>query len=111
MGAAAQINAVPAEVPKFIAVPKVPGEKVKGVPVFLQPVVYLTQSYTSRQRGLAHIQYVTQDDNDPLGAAAFCAEVRKRQPQGEVFCLPYRPDLDAAPLPLRMDSVVPHSAF
>jgi hypothetical protein len=84
---ASQINSLPAEVPKYVAVP-LPGDSEHGTPMLAQTVVFLTRSYTERQRQQTNIRYLVPEK--PLGPAEwgkFCREARDARPQAPVYCV------------------------
>jgi len=101
LDAAAAIADAPRTIPKYVAIPKTPGDLVNGVPAFLQPVAYLTRSYTARDRLHANIRYLLQPATDTRDAWSFCTQVRSGNPGAQTFCLAYEPDATRPPLPLR----------
>ena len=70
VGVAGQINRLPRETPKYV---------VTAEPMAAQPVMFLTRSYTEKERVETNIHYVMSDS---------CADVAVSQPQAKVFCLP-----------------------
>lgn len=67
---AEQINRLPRETPKYV---------VTAAPMAAQPVMFLTRSYTEKERQETNIHYVMSDS---------CEQVVVSQPQSKVFCLP-----------------------
>lgn len=67
---AGQINSLPRNTPAFV---------VAADDMALQPVMFLTGSYTEKQRQETNIHYVMNDS---------CGRVAVSQPQAKVFCLP-----------------------
>ena len=70
-GVARQINRLPREEDKYVVTPP-------GADMLPQPVMFLTGSYTPRQRAAAHIHYLADPD---------CAHARSLLPGALVFCL------------------------
>ncbi len=71
-----RIAAAPANQPKIV-VDNSSGMRIGGLPEDLEPVMYLTATYTRRQRDERHIRYVSGED---------CAAVAAGNPQALVFC-------------------------
>ena len=67
---AEQINRLPRETPKYV---------VAADPMAAQPVMFLTGSFTEKERQDTNIQYATGDS---------CAQIAISQPKARVFCLP-----------------------
>jgi hypothetical protein len=67
---AEQINRLPREAPKYV---------VAADDMATQSVMFLTRSYTEKQRQETNIHYVLSDS---------CAQVTISQPQAKVFCVP-----------------------
>ena len=83
---AGRVNAVPREVPKYIAVAR-NTDLANGTPTVIAPVVFLTKSYTVKDRAAANIHYVTKPPGDKVDARAFCSQVAAANPGARVFCL------------------------
>ena len=67
---AEQINRLPRETPKYV---------VTADPMAAQPVMFLTASYTEKERRETNIHYVMSDS---------CGQVAVSQPAARIFCLP-----------------------
>jgi hypothetical protein len=83
---AARVNAVPRDVPKYIAVAR-NTDLASGTPTVIAPIVFLTKSYTAKDREAANIHYVTKPPGDKVDARAFCSQVVAANPGARVFCL------------------------
>ena len=88
---AEQVNALPKEAPKYLAV-ATGGDLANGIPLSVEPVAYLTRSYTKKQREAANIHYVTPENfrpqpGNPAAGADFCEQVAASLPQAAVFCV------------------------
>jgi 4-amino-4-deoxy-L-arabinose transferase-like glycosyltransferase len=78
------INALPLTVPKYV-VPVTPGA-APGVPPPAQTVMFLTQSYTEKQRRETNIHYILHSRTDTVDGIDFCRQVAL-QYRENVFCL------------------------
>jgi hypothetical protein len=81
------INALPKTAPKYV-VPVTPGAGY-GVPTPAQTIMFLTQSYTEKQRRDANIQYILHKPTDTVDGIDFCRQVAM-QYRENVFCLEVR---------------------
>lgn len=79
-----RINALPKTAPKYV-VPVMPGD-TNGMPAPAQTVMFLTQSYTAKQREETNIHYIIRQPGEPEDGVAFCRKVAL-QVRGDVFCL------------------------
>ena len=68
---AQQINALPSEAPKVVAL-RTAGALQNGVPVEALPIQYLTRSYTKRQQEDTDIRYVSPHSFTPQPSVDFC---------------------------------------
>jgi hypothetical protein len=82
-GLARRIAAAPPAQPKLV-VTALSGMRVGGLPVQLQPVMFLTGSYTARERREKRIGYVIGQPGD----SSLCSQVARREPAAAVFCAP-----------------------
>lgn len=82
-----RVNALPKTAPKYI-VPVTPGAGY-GVPTPAQTIMFLTQSYTEKQRRDANIQYILHKPTDAVDGIDFCRQVAI-QYRENVFCLEVR---------------------
>ena len=80
---ARRIAAAPPDRPKLV-VAAFSGMQVGGLPVQLQPIMFLTGSYTARDRLEKRIRYIA----GQAGDAGLCLETARREPGAAVFCLP-----------------------
>ncbi len=80
---ARRIAAAPAGQRKLV-VTTLSGMQVRGLPIQLQPVMFLTGSYTARERREKRIQYIA---GQP-GYSGLCTQVAQREPAAAVFCVP-----------------------
>jgi hypothetical protein len=101
--AAALIDAAPRGKTRWIAVPfsYLESDMAAGIPVVIQPIPYLTRSYTEADRRAGDIQYVVQQPDRSLSPKDFCDAVRAQHRDGEVFCVAFDHDLLAPLLPMR----------
>lgn len=79
-----RINALPLTKPKYV-VPVTPGAGF-GVPPPAQTVMFLTQSYTAKQRSETNIHYILHQPGDKEDGIDFCRKVAL-QYRENVFCL------------------------
>jgi 4-amino-4-deoxy-L-arabinose transferase-like glycosyltransferase len=79
-----RINALPLTAPKYV-VPVTPGAD-PGVPAPTQTVMFLTQSYTEKQRRDTNIHYILRQRTDKEDGIDFCRKVAL-QYRENVFCL------------------------
>jgi hypothetical protein len=79
-----RINALPLTAPKYV-VPVTRGAP-PGVPPPAQTVMFLTQSYTEKQRRETNIHYILHQPSDPEDGIDFCRKVAL-QYRENVFCL------------------------
>jgi hypothetical protein len=80
---ARRIAAAPFDRPKLV-VATLSGMQVGGLPVQLQPVMFLTGSYTARDRRETRIRYMA---GQP-GNTGLCRQAAEREPGTAVFCVP-----------------------
>ena len=80
---ARRIAAVPCGQPKLV-VATLSGMQVGGLPVELQPVMFLTGSYTVRERRETRIRYIAGQPGD----TGLCSQAAEREPGAAVFCVP-----------------------
>jgi hypothetical protein len=78
------INALPLTAPKYV-VPVTPGAGF-GVPAPAQTVMFLTQSYTEKQRRETNIHYILHHPGDKEDGIDFCRKVAIEYREN-VFCL------------------------
>jgi len=81
---AEQVNALGSTPAKYIAV-ATGGDLANGIPLSVEPVVYLTRSYTTQQQNAANIHYLIAPAGEP--AAGFCERVGAAMPGAAVFCV------------------------
>ncbi len=79
-----RIKALPLTAPKYV-VPVTPGAE-PGVPPPAQTVMFLTQSYTEKQRRETNIHYILHQRTDTVDGLDFCRQVAM-QYRENVFCL------------------------
>jgi 4-amino-4-deoxy-L-arabinose transferase-like glycosyltransferase len=79
-----RINALPLTAPKYV-VPVTPGAG-SGVPAPAQTIMFLTQSYTEKQRRETNIQYILHQPSDKEDGIDFCRKVAVEYREN-VFCL------------------------
>jgi 4-amino-4-deoxy-L-arabinose transferase-like glycosyltransferase len=79
-----RINALPLTAPKYV-VPVTPGAG-PGVPAPAQTVMFLTQSYTEKQRRETNIHYILHQPSDKEDGIDFCRKVAIEYREN-VFCL------------------------
>jgi Dolichyl-phosphate-mannose-protein mannosyltransferase len=79
-----RINALPLTAPKYM-VPVTPGA-APGVPPPAQTVMFLTQSYTEKQRRETNIHYILHQPSDKEDGIDFCRKVALEYREN-VFCL------------------------
>lgn len=82
---AGQINGLPTETAKYVVV-AAPGVPVHGIPVDATPVMFLTRSYTEKQREETNIHYIP----PPAGRfnpMTYCLQTRASLPGQYVFCI------------------------
>lgn len=79
-----RINALPKTAPKYV-VPVTIGD-TNGMPPPAQTVMFLTQSYTARQREETNIHYIIRQPGEVEDGVAFCRKVAL-EVKGDVFCL------------------------
>ncbi len=79
-----RINALPKTAPKYV-VPVTPGAGF-GMPAPAQTVMFLTQSYTAKQREETNIHYIVRQPGDLEDGIAFCRKVALSVREN-VFCL------------------------
>jgi 4-amino-4-deoxy-L-arabinose transferase-like glycosyltransferase len=79
-----RINALPKTAPKYV-VPVSPGAPI-GMPPPAQTVMFLTQSYTAKQREDTNIHYIIRQAGDVEDGIAFCRKVALSVKEN-VFCL------------------------
>lgn len=79
-----RINALPKTAPKYV-VPVSPGAPL-GMPPPAQTVMFLTQSYTAKQREETNIHYIIRQPGDAEDGVAFCRKVALAVKEN-VFCL------------------------
>ena len=80
---ARRIAASPPEQLKLV-VATLSGNQAAGLPVELQPVMFLTGSYTARDRRDKRIRYVVGQPTD----TGLCRETAQRNPSAAIFCVP-----------------------
>jgi 4-amino-4-deoxy-L-arabinose transferase-like glycosyltransferase len=80
---ARRIAAAPPEQLKLV-VATLSGNQAAGLPVELQPVMFLTGSYTASDRRDKRIRYVVGQPTD----TALCRETAQRNPSAAIFCVP-----------------------
>jgi len=80
---ARRIAAAPPEQPKLV-VAALAGMQVGGLPIQLQPVMFLTGSYTARERRETRIRYIAGQPGD----TGLCRQAAQREPGAAVFCVP-----------------------
>ncbi len=80
---ARQIAAAPPGQTKLV-VATLAGMQVGGLPVQLQPVMFLTGSYTELDRRETHIRYIAGQPGD----SGLCSQAGEREPGAAVFCVP-----------------------
>jgi 4-amino-4-deoxy-L-arabinose transferase-like glycosyltransferase len=78
------INALPKTAPKYV-VPVTLGD-TNGMPAPAQTIMFLTQSYTARQREDTNIHYIIRKPGDVEDGVDFCRKVAQTV-KGSVFCL------------------------
>jgi hypothetical protein len=78
------IKALPETAPKYV-VPVSPGAPI-GVPPPAQTVMFLTQSYTAKQREETNIHYIIRQNGDAEDGIDFCRKVALSVKEN-VFCL------------------------
>lgn len=77
---ARRIAAAPPEKPKLVvAAPS--GLQVNGLPVELQPILFLTGSYTAKERSEKHIRYIAEP------SSGLCRQTAPPDPGTALFCL------------------------
>jgi hypothetical protein len=86
---ARQINELPLTEPKYIAVPKNRDPVAEGIPLFLQPIAYLTGTYTAAGRQRMNLQYIVERPDDPAGPGQFCRSVREQHAGAKVLCVTF----------------------
>lgn len=79
-----QVNALPAAMPKVIAV-ATGGDLANGTPLSVAPVTYLTRSYTRKEQDAVNIHYVMPGAGEP--AAGFCEKMAATWRQAAFFCV------------------------
>jgi 4-amino-4-deoxy-L-arabinose transferase-like glycosyltransferase len=79
---ARRIAAAPSDRPKVVVTP-LTGNQSNGLPVELQPVMFLTGSYTARDRREKRIRYVTGQPGD----TGLCQKAANQEPAAAVFCV------------------------
>jgi hypothetical protein len=80
---ARRIAAAPRGQPKVV-VATLSGMQVGGLPVQLQSVMFLTGSYTARERRETRIRYLAGQPGD----TGLCRQAAQREPEAAVFCVP-----------------------
>jgi 4-amino-4-deoxy-L-arabinose transferase-like glycosyltransferase len=86
---AAEINAIPRAVPKYLVVATTSEDPQNGIPLLDQTVVFLTRSYTKLEQDEANIHYILPDTAALLSKTPleYCQEFAASKPGAEVFCL------------------------
>src|SRR5262249_45257411 len=81
---AQQINSSTSASPKYVVV-VAPGQT--GLPPSAQTVMFLTRSYTQKQRELTNIHYIARERPDQPEGVAFCQQFASTITSGDLFCL------------------------
>jgi 4-amino-4-deoxy-L-arabinose transferase-like glycosyltransferase len=81
---AQQINASTTASPKYVVV-VAPGQT--GLPPSAQTVMFLTRSYTQKQRELTNIHYIARERADQPEGVALCRQFASTITSGDLFCL------------------------
>jgi 4-amino-4-deoxy-L-arabinose transferase-like glycosyltransferase len=79
---ARRIAAAPPEQPKLV-VATLSGNQADGLPIQLQPVMFLTGSYTALERREKRIRYIVGEPGD----TGLCRQVAREEPVAAVFCV------------------------
>ena len=81
---AQQINASTTASPKYVVVV---APRQTGLPPSAQTVMFLTRSYTQKQRELTNIHYIARERQDQPEGVAFCRQFASTLASGDLFCL------------------------
>ena len=87
---ARQVNGLPSGFPKYV-VDTTGGEMAHGIPVSAQPIMFLTNTYTTMGQTARNVHDITPNELGTLPTgmtdADYCRQVASTLKQGALYCL------------------------